>query len=316
MKADVPIAAAISILQDFVELGFGDQVPYACDCGRSIESFPLDHCPSCGAIIDEEKSLFVRIPGVSEAEAQKRDAISYIIDTERRRVADAWDRSGKIFYLMLDLARSEKIQEKLGDIEYQYLLSVLRDLLWNHCLTQSREAYTSVGEVGDLHKILFSDLGDVYTVLTRFAKELGSLAGQRSDLPYDLPKYSAQIQSLQIQKAIGETKATAFDLFTTTLTGAKDINTVELTKYYRIDHVISLRDEVYDVADIAIVFFEQTKPDFVSEIPTAAWYPFHYNKYSIENVDLGAIAYVSRDGGFSIEDDPKRVLDTDVFSKN
>lgn len=243
-------------------------------CGQNNDAI-TDYCQNCGNELDLLHRLSVLVPAVNTPESiaslRERDFRS----RDLAAFCDSWERAGVIFYVMLDTVGSQPLQEAVGDLQYKELLDEVRKRIRMRVLSQLRNRYLTFGEIGDMHKIGFTDPKDVMRFFEKFS---GALSRGASGAKLSFPPYSAKVVAIPMPTDKDGANVPPRSVLTSTLNGAIDFSSKVLTRSYRFEASIKTRNDVYsNDRNLSVWVFRDAQPCLPS-VGTPVWSPVHYEK--------------------------------------
>jgi len=220
--------------------------PFHCDrCGKEI-SEPLTQCDICG--YDVTKDWVFKVDGNISEKDQESFLTFSVGRADAERFASRLKDQGYMYYLLLDLAESENIQEQ-DDLQYNDFLKRIRILMERKAMSQAKDIVLCLGEIGDCLKLAFLSVDDTKTVLESFARIIREESWDR-DFPLlgareakYFPRYDGIIGKIPISP---QYKNDLKEIFCITLNGSVDFNDYELTKLFRFDNAIKTRKEIFE----------------------------------------------------------------------
>lgn len=312
LACSIPLAKAVSILRALVSDEVVEKLPFQCNaCDASLDVLPENGlCPYCKQDVEVDQHFAVGYPGVLTEADEETLSRSAAVKRKARRLVDAWDRQGHVFYLILDMVRSQAIQQHLGDVDYNIFLNRMREIMRLKVYSQLRGAVLSFGEIGDMHKMVFEKFDDVLKTLQLVSKNLpprGDFPKVPTDIPF--PCYSGRVLRMNTHHDTNGKPIPAGDIVTLTMNGTPDLNMGKLTEYYRLDGKISTDIGVYsDQVNMTIWFFRKTEIAFPKKIPDSAWHHFKYRTHASEGEDDAFMAYFGNGLLIGAEPEPSKIL--------
>jgi len=245
-KLNLTINETINIVRELVQNSIIEWQPFRCPrCGKEINE-PLSQCDVCKYNITEDWAFHVG--GSLSAQEQDMYRKFSLGRGDAERFASRLKDQGYMFYLLLDLAESENIQER-DDIQYDGFLEKIRTMMQQEAMSQARDPVLCLGEIGDCLKLAFISADDTKTVLEPFAKIIRTEPWEKhfplleaKEIKY-FPRYDGIMGKIQISP---RRKKGMENIFCITLNGAVDFNDSELTRLFRFDSAIKTRKEIFD----------------------------------------------------------------------
>lgn len=266
---DISIDSAYSIIYDLHQYGIieiEEVVCSSCDNLIPVNEIENDICPECESLTSFKEKIHFKIEGILDYEAKQHLKRKDLISRKAERLSDIWEENGFITYLIIDLVNSQKIQAQ-GDNEYNRFLELLREILTFKVLSQIKGEYFSLGEIGDAHKLAFTDPSDAIRAIEEFSKSIYmnevfqtfTSINKRINL---FPKFTAVVDILDKPIDNRGIVYSPKQVITTTLSGALDLNTIKLTRLFRLDAAVGSDLEALHECDITVWAFS----DFLDRI--------------------------------------------------
>ena len=296
--AGLPIGKALTIIRALATAEFYTVPPYECPaCGEELN--PLEgnpYCPRCSQTLDPVEALRITVPGTATAQDTQKLVGHAVTKSALTRFADAWRVHGCVYYVILDLVRSQALQRELGDAEYTSFLVDARDALMMRALSQAKDVTVSFGEVGDMHKLGFATLRDAFHALCEFSRFLyrhreTNPAVQHGETQLPFPCYTASLVQLDLPQATG-CISNPDSVLSVTLSGVADINSALLTEYYRLEAAIKTKDTVFDDTEIALWVFDPIDPTVYGAPPQLARAEISGGKHSAHKTGTAVLAHL------------------------
>lgn len=138
----------------------------------------------------------------------------------------------------------------------------MREIIHGECLSHISGESIVFGEIGDCFKIALTHQQDVLKFFELFSKRLDEYTTKqlypkidKSFVPYYLC-FSACATALPLPKSYGRNIAVE-DTLSITLNGSIDMNSKELTSFFRLDSSIKIKnDKIFDTHNLSVCFTE------------------------------------------------------------
>jgi hypothetical protein len=302
---DLTTYETINIVKDLIQSSVIEWNPFCCErCGKEI-SEPLSQCGICKQDVTESWTFNL------DGNIPDRDQEAFLKFSNGRsdseRFAARLNDQGYMYYLLLDLAESENIQEQ-DSLQYDKFLERIRVLMERGAMSQASDAVLCLGETGDCLKLAFLSVDDTKTVLESFAKLIRAESWGKGfplleavEAKY-FPRYDGIMGKIKISP---RRKEELKNIFCITLNGAVDFNDYELTKLFRFDSEIKTRKEIFDGNTVLSVWVQDQmfKDMGWDEIPSIDVTAPSHNKDKKDT--FGLLAYTGLDNDPTAIENPK-----------
>ena len=322
-ETQLPLNLSATVLLTLSEKNVIRLDPLFCShCNVAVTSFPNDgRCNNCANDLNLQESISVTLSGSLDRESQIN--LSKLASTNRsaKRLAEAWKKKEHIYYLILDLAASQSVQEQLQDDGYNYFLTELRKIAKYKVLSHIKGAYLSFGENGDMHKMGFENSEDAIKAICLLSKNLPKRPDAiKEETPF--PCYSASISKLELPTTEKGRFLDPSDLISTTINGVPEINSIALTNIFRYYHEIKTDYNIYKKnCDISLWYFTPIigKKNATAElpkqidgidqnIPKTAWHSFQFQKNGSTGINEAFMMYIKKGVIYKIEEKPYGII--------
>jgi hypothetical protein len=250
----LPRQEAINILKEMVSEKVVEWEPFRCDgCGRTISELH-PYC-ICGHDLGDQISFHVE--GCIDRQKQRDFLVFPNGKAQAARFAHLLNIQGHMYYLLIDLAESENLQEE-DNFYYNEFLKKVRELIRLEVLSQAKDYVQCFGEIGDCMKIAFLSADDIITAVEKFAEiikrenfdnQFPTLKGKETVFP----RFDGTVGKVTVSNRNSESminlKLDNNELektFCITLNGSIDFNDYELTQLFRFDHAIKTKKSIFE----------------------------------------------------------------------
>lgn len=238
------------------------------------EEVECDECGESNNIIDEnilcdhceeqlnENDIFIDIDSFLSTDNFSVLKNSYVNRKKIDKIIKEWRRKEYLVYILLDLVDSQNVQNNLKEEDYTKLLDDMREIIHGECLSHLSGESIVFGEIGDCFKIALTHQQDVLKFFELFSKRLDEYTTKqlypkidKSSVPY-YPCFSACATALPLPKSYGRNIAVE-DTLSITLNGSIDMNSKELTSFFRLDSSVKIKnDKIFDTHNLSVCFTE------------------------------------------------------------
>lgn len=244
------LSAPLSVIEEVVEagiaLGIFDYIAPICgeclnEINVGIPPWEAAICNNCGSKLPIYKTDFLilkngRVPALFNERFDNS-----IRDMQAEYFASYWDENKSFIYFTIDLASSQKIQEK-SDGQYLEFLKLVRQKVARPALLACTGGALFLGENGDEFKFGFYTIEvalkfveGFFTRLERFCPQLNWYLPNTEDETF--PRFNAFLGTIGKPTDQRNHQISARNLLFKTLNGAWDINHQDITHLYRISSV-------------------------------------------------------------------------------
>ena len=303
---DLSGGEAINLIKELIKANVLDWQPIFCEhCGGEIHE-PQIYCMSCKRDISEQ--IVFHIDGCIKNEEQEDLRAFPDMKAKAKQFAVKLRQQGYMYYLLLDLAESENLQN-LDSLNYNEFLNKVRILMRREALSQAKNDTLSFGEIGDCLKLAFLSTSDFLSATKKFSivvnkEKLGDQFPTLKGRETIFPRFDGTIGKISIPKYYNDPEK----IFCITLNGTIDFNDYELTKFYRLDHRIKTKKDFYgDDTIISLWVQEEIFKDLNWDMmPTV---PVEDETHGLIKKGNFGLLGITKDGDCLHEDDPLKYRD-------
>lgn len=207
------------------------------ECSQNINEHS-SRCPNCNTNFNTNL-FYTNIDSVLNEQQIIDSRFKHKNKKQIKRLIDNWKNNGFISYLIFDLVNSEALQKEEF---YDEFWDVIRYIIKYRVLPRMEKTCIALSEVGDCFQIAFSDINESINFGLLFSKEISQYKELNKFLDNhpkikNFPKFRSTLEILNLPK-----NKVPEDIIFTTLNGSLDFNTEELTKLFRLDNGINLKN--------------------------------------------------------------------------
>lgn len=280
---EIPHKKALLLLEKLITSGVLAKATINCQhCGNEIDSYDTRICPHCFAEIELEEILYVKIRGVLQDDQKKDVKRKKIMQRQAEFISLEWEKSGYIAYLLLDLTQSELLQMQ-GDDIYKETLDIIRDIVFKYALDKIEGKYLLLGEIGDCFKIALTKPDDTIVFINEFSTKLRQFIedGEFPEVKMEdlyFPCFNAVANTIELPQDSRGHRMSPRDIIFTTLNGAIDFNSLNLTTLFRLDSKIKLNYPVaFNNNNLCLWLFDDLNKKLLKEFNSSG--EFHVGKH-------------------------------------
>lgn len=249
-----------SLIKDNV-VSIGEEIE--CDeCGESNHiTNENSYCEYCEEQLNEN-DVFMDIDSFLSTDNFSLLKNSDVNRKKIDRIIKEWRRKEYLVYILLDLVDSQNVQNNLKEEDYTKLLDDIREIIHGECLSHISGESIVFGEIGDCFKIALSHQEDALKFFELFSKRLEQYTSRKKYPKIDknsvayYPCFSACATALPLPKSHGRNIAVE-DTLSITLNGSIDLNSKELTSFFRLDSSIKVQnDKIFNNYNLSVCYTE------------------------------------------------------------
>lgn len=241
-KLHISDQKAFSFMKGLYKFSRDSFEPIECPkCGKYLEDITF-HCDNCNEELDETELLIIKQKGCETVDNQKEKREKYIKELQCKKLINKWIENKEIYYLLLDISKSEKLQRS-GDETYNTVLHRIREIIEKYAIGNLTSSYLLLGEVGDCFKIAFTTKKDLMSFMKIYVKhhmELKKEYIRKTGIQDDVTPYVNVVVGIVPLPTENGTPIAPEKVISITMSGSIDINSVKLTELFRKDSSVHL----------------------------------------------------------------------------
>ncbi|MAD43265.1 MAG: hypothetical protein CL623_12865 [Arcobacter sp.] len=183
---------------------------------------------------------------------------SYLNKKKIDKIIEEWQTKEYLVYILLDIVDSQNVQNNLKEEDYTKLLDDIREIIKGECLSHINGESIVFGEIGDCFKIALTHKQDAIKFFELFSKRLYEYTKDNKYPKVDkkivpfYPCFSACVTALPLPKSYGR-NISVKDTLSVTLNGSFDMNSKELTSFFRLDSSVKIQnDKIFNEYNLSV----------------------------------------------------------------